>query len=72
VGGNCVGLDALGVLSLVVGVLRVYEGCSKLAVSSETKGDRFDVGIIGISYADHCGDPFYHIIVDGASSSSSQ
>ena len=56
----------------MVGVLRVYEGCSKLAVSSETKGDRFDVGIIGISYADHCGDPFYHIIVDGASSSSSQ
>ena len=63
----------------MVGVLRVYEGCSKLAlklgvwdpisVSSETKGDRFDVGIIGISYADHCGDPFYHIIVDGASSS---
>ena len=54
----------------VLGVLRVYGGCSKLAVSSETKGDRFDVEIIGISYADHCGDPFYHNIVDGASSRS--
>ena len=53
----------------MVGVLRVYEGCLKLGVSSETKGDRFGVEIIGISYADHCGDPFYHNIVDGASSS---
>ena len=59
-----------------MGVLRVYEGCLKLgvrdpiSVSSVTKGDRFGVEIIGISYADHCGDPFYHIIVDGASSSS--
>ena len=56
----------------MVGVLRVYEGCLKLGVSSETKGDRFGVEIIGISYADHCGDPFYHNIVDGASSSSSR